>query len=337
MSYVTMHFEIIIIIVLLLCLLLMTIEFMYDKNCTISTDIAITTSIPTSTDRMSDESALTKPYMWVYWERVNGAEIPPYISLCMDIMRKNGSIFFNVVFLDEKTVFHYIPDLRKDINDLPIALKTDYIRVKLLYMYGGLWVDADTILMSNLQDISEKLNSGTVDFVGFGCTGAICKDQEGYGRPSNGVMGSVKGGRLIKRCLDALNKKLDVYYSVEKDKRKDFDYFDLGKKIIWTEYDKLVKEDPTYKVKMYHVPSYLDGTRDKDGHWVAKILIFKKDINYSHRDELLVVMLSNLTYCGSDSSYNWFCSLPREQILNGNYFISGLFKDAIKYNPYSKN
>jgi hypothetical protein len=275
----------------------------------------------------------TKPFMWVYWELVNKAKSPPpYINLCMDIMKKNGSKYFIVIFLNERNIFEYIPDLRKDINDLPIALKTDYIRVKLLSLYGGLWVDADTILMNNLKTISEKLNNN-IDYIGFGCTGSVCKDQEGYGRPSNGVIGSQKNGKLISRCLKALDHKLNEYYSIPKNKRKEFNYFDLGKMIIWSEYDKLIREDPDYK--MYHVPSYSDGTRDANGKWIAKILIFKNDLKYSHRDKLMVVMLANSSYCGNDPEYNWFCKLSREQILNGDYFISGLFRDAMKYDPYA--
>jgi len=273
-----------------------------------------------------------KPYMWVYWELVNGAKSPPpYVNTCLDIIKKNGSRFFNVVLLNEKNIFNYISDLRKDINDLPVALKTDYIRVKLLYLYGGLWVDADTILMTNLEDISKKLNDG-IDFIGFGCTGAICKDQEGYGKPSNGVMGSVKNGKLITRCLNALNKKLDSYYSLSKEKRKEFNYFDLGKLIVWVEYDQLIKEEPSYK--LYHIPSYLDGTRDENGIWIANLLIFKKNYKYSHRDKLLFVALANSFYCGNDPKYNWFCKLSHDEILSGDYFISELFRDAIKYDPY---
>jgi hypothetical protein len=272
----------------------------------------------------------SKPPMWVYWEKVNGSDIPPYIDLCMEIIKKNGSRFFRVTFLNEKNIFDFIPDLRSDINDLPIALKTDYIRIKLLHIYGGIWIDADTILMSNLKELCEKLNDG-IDFIGFGCTGAICKDQEGYGRPSNGVIGSRKNGRLVEKCLSALNKKLDEYYLTPKNLRKDFDYFDLGKKIIWTEYDQIIKSDPTYKI--YHVPSYSDGTRDKDGKWIAKILIFEKDIQYSKRDKLLVVMLANSSYCGNDPAFNWFCKLSRDQVINGKYFISGLFRDALSYDP----
>ena len=272
-----------------------------------------------------------KPYMWVYWELVNGATSPPpYIMLCMEIMKKNMAKTFNVVFLNEKTVFDYLPDLRKDINDLPIALKTDYVRINLLTHYGGLWLDADTIVMTDLREIAQKLNEG-VDYIGAGCTGAVCLDQEGYGKPSNQFMGSVKNGKLVSRCLHALNMKLNAYYQTPLKDRKEFDYFDLGKKIIWTEYQQLKKEDPEYV--MYHVPSYADGTRDADGHWIAMDLIFPKPIKYSHRDKLMVVMMVNSSICGKNSHYNWFCGLDRSTILSGNYFVSGLFNTALSYDP----
>lgn len=281
----------------------------------------------------NSEENKAKPIMWVYWENMNGAKAPPeYITMCADIIKKNGSRYFNVIQLDEKNVFDYIPDLRKDINTLPIALKTDYIRIKLLYLWGGVWVDIDTILMNNLKDIADKLNSG-VDFVGSGCTGQTCIDQEGYSKPSNGVIGSVKNGKLISRCLKALDSKLNEYYATSVESRKNFNYFDLGKLTIWKEYENLMKEDPSYKY--YHIPSYADGTRDKDGNWIAPYIIFDNKFEYAHPDKLLFIMLANSYYCGKDVKYNWFCKLSKEQILNGNYFISGLFKRAYKYDPYA--
>jgi hypothetical protein len=271
-----------------------------------------------------------KPYLWVYWELINGATKPPdYITLCINIMKRNCSENFNLVFLNEKTIFNYLPDLRKDINDLPIALKSDYIRVRLLKKYGGLWMDADTIVMTDLKEIAQKIIED-VDFIGFGCTGEICKDNEGYGRPSNGVMGSVRNGKLITRCLNALNLKLNAYYDTPINERKNFNYFELGKLIIWKEYINLMKEDPNYK--MYHVPSYSDGTRDNEGKWVALDLIFNKPINYKDRSKLLVVMLANSSYCGNNKKYNWFCKLKRNDILNGDYFVSTLFREALNYN-----
>jgi hypothetical protein len=276
-----------------------------------------------------------KFYLWTYWELVNGARNPPpYIELCFDTMKRNGTKYFNLVILDEKTVFHYLPDLRKDINELPIAFKTDYIRVALLYRYGGVWLDGDTIMMTDFENIASLLKNKT-DFIGFGCTRYVCKNQEGYGRPSNGVMGSAKHGKLISRCLDNLNEKLDKYFKQSNDKRKAFNYYDLGKKIIWKEYENLINQDPSYRY--YHAPPDTDGTRDRAGHWIAKDLIFSNNINLLNKDKLLVVMLVNSSYCGNDPKFNWFCGLTKNQILDGTYFISSLFRSALSYDPVKKH
>jgi mannosyltransferase OCH1-like enzyme len=124
-----------------------------------------------------------KPFLWVYWENLNGNKTPSYIQLCLDIIKKNGSKYFNVILLNESNIFYYLQNLRKDINDLPIALKTDYIRVRLLYKYGGLWMDADTLLMNDIKHIADKLNNNEIDFIGFGCTGVVCKDNDVFSKP----------------------------------------------------------------------------------------------------------------------------------------------------------
>jgi hypothetical protein len=271
--------------------------------------------------------ANTKPYLWTYWELINGNKSPPdYIKLCFAIMKIKSKDTFNLVILNEKNIFDYLPDLRRDINTLPIALKTDYIRVALLYRYGGFWIDADTIMMNNLRELIEKINEG-VDYIGFGCTGKICQDNDGYGKPSNGVMGSPKGGLLITKCLNKLNETLDNYFKLDPKNRKEFNYFDLGKNIIWDQYDEIIKENPQYKY--YHVSSDEDGTRDINGKWVAKEVIFKNDIKYKDINKLKVVMLANSIYCGDDKTYNWFCKLPIREILEGDYFISKLFRMAM--------
>ena len=270
-----------------------------------------------------------KKYLWTYWELINGAQKPPdYIDLCIDIMKKNSKKYFKLVILNEKSIFNYLPDLRRDINNLPIALKADYIRIALLYRYGGFWMDPDTIMMTDLKKIVHNLNKKN-DFIGFGCTGQICKNLEGYGRPSNGVMGSIKKGKLISYCLQILNEQLNMYYETPMNKRKKFAYFDLGKKTIWKSYDKLIREDPSYNY--YHVNAWMDGTRNKTGEWIAPELIFDNNIEYYDKNELQVVMLANSIYCGNDKKYNWFCKLSRSEIIGGQYFISSLFRDALKF------
>lgn len=271
-------------------------------------------------EHMSDNSE--KPYLWSYWELKKGYTKPhDYIDLCFKIMRKKGSKYYNVQILDDKTVLNYLPELRTDINQLPLALKADYIRVALLCKYGGLWLDADTIMITDMKEIAELIQNS--DFIGFGCTGVPCINS--YGRPSNGVMASMPNSRLLNKCLKNLNENLDTYFKLPEENRKEFNYFDLGKLTIWHEYDQLMKEDPTYKY--IHYPSYVDGTRDKQGNWVAPDLILRENIDMDE-DKLMFVMLANSYYCGKDPKYNWFCKLTEPEILNGKFFIAKLFNMA---------
>lgn len=255
--------------------------------------------------------------LWSYWELKPGnTSPPPYIQLCFDTFNMNGAKNFDVRILNDQTVYDYLPDLRTDLNRLGIAAKSDYIRIRLLKTYGGVWLDADTILMGDLSELVDKLK--TYDFIGFGATGKICKTS-GYPRPSNGAMGANPGCPLLELVLKKLDEKLDET-SASPDTK--FGYFDLGKKIIWEAIDEL-------NYDYYHWDSSADGSRDIDGNWVAPDLIFKKDIKLLDPNKLLFVFLANSIYCSPDPKYNWFCKLNKEKILSGDYFVSKLFRRAL--------
>jgi hypothetical protein len=247
-------------------------------------------------------------------------------------MHQNANLF-NLIELDDQNVYDYLPDLRTDINDLPIALKTDYIRVALLYYYGGLWLDADTIMMTDMHQVVRLLNRGE-DFIGFGCTGNPCTN--GYGVPSNGAMAAKKQSVLMEYCLDQLDDKLDELFEEEEEKEeeeredkvyKNLGYYDLGKFIIWNGIKHL---EDTQGYKYHHFPSYVDGTRNKEGYWIAKELIKPIDIQLQNEDKLMMVFLVNSTICGKDPEYNWFCGLSEDEILDGDYFVTHLFRRALK-------
>jgi len=261
-----------------------------------------------------------KPYLWVYWEIKAGHKgIHPFINLCLKIIKQKCSQTYNVVMLNEKNVYDYLPDHR-DLSHLTIALKSDYIRAALLQKYGGVWVDADTIVLTDLHEIIDKLNEGH-DYVGFGSTAAICTDN-GYPRPSTWVMASQKEGKLMTELKNELDKMLDV----PKDKQN-FEYFDLSKLVLWKKIEKLQKEQ---NYKYYHFSVHVDGTRDENGVWVSPNLIFKDKIKYAHPDKLMLIMLAcSSIYCGKDPKYNWFCKLSEDEIINGDMFISSLFRKAL--------
>ena len=249
-----------------------------------------------------------KYFMWVYWENVGSADTPDYIKICLDSVKKYCSHDFELVILNEKSVHDYIPELKLlNLNNLLIAQKVDIIRVLLLYKYGGIYIDADTIVMRSPKEIVDKLID--YDYVGFGCTGNKCN--YGYGRPSNGVMASRKDGVLISKIKDnLLGKILD---------KKKWEYFDLGKYIIWEELDKLM--DNGYKY--YHYSNDYDGTRDKYGNWIETSKLFSADpIEYNDERKLLFVIMYN-------SQMDDIRNLDKNYLLNSDLNISKYMKKSL--------
>lgn len=155
------------------------------------------------------------------------------------------------------------------------------------------------------------------DFIDFGCTGEICTGNNGKSRPSNGAMGSRPYGILMGHVL----KKFDSMVGT----KKNFDYFELGKLVLWSEIKKLQKEK---NYDYYHYDSAVDGSRDIHGNWIAKNLIFKNHLEIRQKD-LYIVFLANSIYCGKDPKYNFFCNLSENDIMNGDFFISELFRKSL--------
>jgi hypothetical protein len=256
----------------------------------------------------------TPRYVWTYWENKAGRNKPyAHIQLCFETMKKHYSNY-NFIILNPETIKQYLPDIRTDLNDLMIAQKVDYYRVVLLEMYGGIWVDADTIALKNLDEVFNKLDNG-YDFVGFGCTGKICFN--GYPDPSNGVMGSRKNGRLMNCCLNKLDSMLDA-------DNKNHKYFDLGKNVIWDCIHELKPYD------YYHFPSEYDGSRDINGKWVhTPNHLSETPTKLINEDKAFFIFLANYELMNKKEN-GWFLDLTIEQILNGKWWISSLYRKSLE-------
>ena len=264
-------------------------------------------------DESIKEQKTKKPYLWVYWENKKGSNIPDYIKLCRQTLLKHASKSFNIVELNEKNIYDYLPELRDKekklgLDKLIIAHKVDYYRILLLYKYGGLYMDSDIVLLRDPYEIVEKLTD--YDFVGFGCTGEICHN--GYSEPSNWCLASRPRGKLMGRVLKHLEQKLENTHNYNPQSYHDLgssprSYHDLGKFVIWQEIKNL---GPDYKY--YHYPSNIDGTRDKNGHWVTDERLFSdKEIDYEFPDKLLFVVLYN-------SEMNDLSKKTTEELISGN-------------------
>jgi hypothetical protein len=256
-----------------------------------------------------------RPILWMYWENIGGKTKPVYLDMCYKTVQKYCVNDFKIILVDNINVNKYLPNLRNDIAKLPIALKVDYIRLKLLHTYGGLWLDQDLIVLKSLKTFTDKLKD--FDFVGFCCTGIRCNN--GYMRPSNSIMAARKNSVLINRCIELSDQILDKAKITNNYK---FEYFDLGKIVVWRALDYLKR---TINYKYFHFDSSYTGNRDTDLRWITtKRHISNEDVKFLDESKLHLVLLyhSNLKY----DKNKWFLELTKNQILNSDTLIGKMFR-----------
>lgn len=98
---------------------------------------------------------ITKPTIWLYWENSHKRkEEPDLIKRCKKIYQK----YDNIIILNEVTIHDYLPDLIDCSRVEHLAQKVDYYRAKLMYEYGGIWLDFDMILLNDLSYLYNELN-----------------------------------------------------------------------------------------------------------------------------------------------------------------------------------
>lgn len=108
--------------------------------------------------------------VWTYWHDLN--DVPPFIHLCFMTMKKHlKDPNFDLRILDKKSLLTILPDLREDLWDLKnekdlsnnvlhIAAQSDYFRTLLLKRFGGVWIDADTIVIKSFDYIQYVYTMG---------------------------------------------------------------------------------------------------------------------------------------------------------------------------------
>jgi hypothetical protein len=258
--------------------------------------------------------------IWVYWQNINRTTYPTIIKLCLDTIKKHLGSKYNLIILNENTIKKYLPDIRDDFDNLMVAQKVDYYRIALLYKYGGIWLDADIIVMKDLAPIFEKLDEG-YDFVGFGCTGNQCSN--GYFRPSNWVLGARPNSVLMKTVLDKLDEKLN---NREKNiVQNDETYHDYGKIVIWNALDDLKLTGYDY----FHFTSEYDGTRDENQYWLHTPEYFDKTPKKLLDESKVLFMVLYNSEINGNESLQWVKDSDENKLIYSDLWISSLFRKAL--------
>lgn len=139
-------------------------------------------------------------YIFTFWEPHDS--LPGYLTLCIKTWKKYLANNYKIIILDYSNIRHYLGyKIVKQILclDMTLPIQSDAIRVAILQKYGGIWMDAD-ILIVNSKFIT-MLNGS--DLVMFGTS----KNQTQH----IGFIYASNKSTILKAWLDRIINNVRIY------------------------------------------------------------------------------------------------------------------------------
>ena len=143
-----------------------------------------------------------KRTVYIFWE---GKEYK-LIQVLRKLMylHSNNNQNYTIKLLNRSNIENYI-DIPKDIefDKLQVQHQADYIRIAVIYKYGGIWLDSDIIVLNNLNDLFKYLEENDGFF--------ITEQKILYNYDKwiyNGIFGSKANTPLLKECLHKMTNIL---------------------------------------------------------------------------------------------------------------------------------
>lgn len=127
---------------------------------------------------------------------------PDWVKLCLSTAETHNPLDYT--YITDSNLSLYLPNIRPEVWEIThIVALCDYIRLSLIYRYGGLWLDADAIIMHSLTFMLNELERGNL---------FLLREQEQI-RPEEyydlGFFGAPRGHPTIGRALSILDQRLD--------------------------------------------------------------------------------------------------------------------------------
>jgi hypothetical protein len=118
---------------------------------------------------------------------------------------KSGDDWTRRILAIPNVKYHRVDPLTETRKGVPVKLlehKADFLRMDVLYEFGGIYMDSDTV---PLRDISDLRNSGFANVVG----GAVALTMKHSGKINNGVMMSEPRSTLMNIYIQAAHQFFD--------------------------------------------------------------------------------------------------------------------------------
>ncbi len=236
-----------------------------------------------------------KTKLFTYWEGIK----PDYINLCEKIIQNNICKDIDLHLVTDVNLYEYIT-----VNELPqnfknikcLAHRADYIRCCLICKYGGIWLDSDQILISDLSEVIELLK--THDYITY---------EWEKNQPSIGFFAAKSGNILLEKWKSSMERLIVT--------KNEFHWIELGYELLYPILQDLLNNN---KLKYY---AYDARNSFAPLEWTEYSKFFQEcELETSH---LKSVMLYNSKFP------EWFKTMTEKEILSGDYLVSKLFRNNL--------
>ena len=162
--------------------------------------------------------------IWTFWD---SDDIPEIVQKCIETWKRtNPEYKINIV--SKNNIHLFLPD-GEEIFSMPhckdsMQRSSDFIRLQLLYHYGGFWIDASTILNGSLDYFLQIQEEKGCDFLGYYLDGFTTREH--YPVIESWFLVAVPKSIVIKlwlQCFSIINEHetLDEYMDWVKEERVD--------------------------------------------------------------------------------------------------------------------
>jgi hypothetical protein len=266
---------------------------------------------------IQNKSLMGERVIWMYWETLPGKIKPGYIDLCVESVKFNCGSCFEIIVLDNNTILDYLPELKDmDLTFLHLPQRVDYYRYSLLEKYGGVWIDADILVLKCICPFYNKLKKH--DYVGFGCGHEydICqRTLHGYTKPLNWFMMSRPHTKFIK-CVKSTteNRIVDALQN-----NRELEYHEIGKDVLEHCYREMMSDN--YEWDYGHIPSKCQEY-DSTGNVLDNIMI---DFNWQDcKGKRIFFPLYNTAPGYPD----WFRNLSSQELKESDSYLRPIINAA---------
>lgn len=226
------------------------------------------------------QNAVIPKKIWMYWE----GELSGFVEQCVEQVKKTNPDY-EVNFLTQDTVKSFC-DI--DFGRFPKATpqqKADLLRFELIYQYGGIWLDASTIVYESLDWIQALVvRNQTNSFAYYRVKNTTLKE---FPVLENWLLASAEKNIFFKEWFNELAKAIEMSPKayLQQLKQTEPQYQDLFQQIGRLEY--LVAYVACQKVMRKHLPSMSLINCDKNAlffqvkhQWVKEKVLIDMAVNY---------------------------------------------------------